>query len=157
MEEKKIYKASRVSEGNMLFPAEIHIEETEIMLKLPGFFSGKSRHIVYQQIEGVNIDTPMIGYSTITFVVGGEKVVGHGFTKNEVSEIKEICSAKIAASNLQSQRGLGGNVFSSAAAATKNTEPISIADELTKLKGLLDGGILSQDEFMELKAKLLNK
>ena len=94
MESKK-YTASRVSEGNRLFPAEIHIEETEITLKLPGFFSGKSRHIVYQQIEGVNIDTPMIGYSTITFVVGGEKLVGHGFAKNEVKEIKQICSEKI--------------------------------------------------------------
>ena len=59
--DQKIFTASRLSEGNKLFPAEIHIEDTEIMLQIPGFFSGKSRHIVYQQIEGVNIDTPMIG------------------------------------------------------------------------------------------------
>lgn len=155
--EEKIYKASRVSEGNRLFPAEIHIEETEIMLKIPGFFSGKSRHIVYQQIEGVNIDTPMIGYSTITFIVGGEKIVGHGFTKTEVKEIKQICSAKISASSPRSQTELIANAISSAAGITKNPEQISVADELKKLKELLDGGILTQDEFNEQKAKLLKK
>jgi hypothetical protein len=152
--EEKIYKASRMSEGNMVFPAEIHIEETEIMLKLPGFFSGKSRHIVYQQIEGVNIDTPMVGYSTITFVVGGEKVIAHGFTKTEVSEIKQICSAKIAAGSPQGQRGFVASASSSAAG--KNTDQVSVADELIKLKALLDGGILTPDEFNDQKAKLLN-
>ncbi len=151
--EKKVYTASRVSEGNRLFPAEIHIEEAEIMLKIPGLFSGKSRHIVYQQIEGVNIDTPMIGYSTITFVVGGEKIVGHGFTKAEAQEIKEICSARILATSPKSQTELIANAVSS----TKNSEPISIAGELIKLKELLDAGILTQEEFNQQKVKLLNQ
>ena len=155
--EEKIYKASRVSEGNRLFPAEIHIEETEIMLKIPGFFSGKSRHIVYQQIEGVNIDTPMIGYSTITFVVGGEKIVGHGFTKTEVKEIKEICSAKILAGSPKSQTQLIANAISSTPAHLKNSVSFSVADELKKLKELLDAGILTPDEFNVQKAKLLNR
>ena len=154
--EEKIYKASRVSDGNGLFPAEIHIEETEIMLKIPGFFSGKSRHIVYQQIEAVNIDTPMIGYSTITFVVGGEQIVGHGFTKTEVKEIKQICSAKILAGSSRSQTELIASAISSSAGVTKNAEQFSVADEIKKLKELLDGGILTQNEFNEQKAKLLN-
>ena len=59
---EKIYKAARLSEGNKLFPAEIHLEESEITLRIPGFFSGKSKAMVYQQIEGINIDTPLIGY-----------------------------------------------------------------------------------------------
>jgi len=154
--EEKIYIASRVSEGNRIFPAEIHIEETEIMLKFPGFFSGKSNHIVYQQIEGVNIDTPMIGYSTITFVVGGEKIVGHGFTKSEVQEIKQICSEKILATSPRSQTELIANSISSSASNTKNTGQISIADELKKLKELLDLGVLTQQEFDTQKTKLLN-
>ena len=155
MEAKK-YTASRVSEGNRLFPAEIHIGETEVTLKFPGFFSGKSRHIVYQQIEGVNIDTPMIGYSTITFVVGGEKLVGHGFAKSEVKEIKQICSEKILANSPRSQTELIANAIASAAGITKNTGQISIADELKKLKQLLDIGIITQQEFDSQKGKLLN-
>ncbi len=152
----KKYTASRVSEGNRLFPAEIHIEESEVMLKFPGLFSGKSRHIVYQQIEGVNIDTPMIGYSTITFVVGGEKLIGHGFAKSEVEDIKQICSEKILANSPRSQTELIANAISTAAGNPKNTVQISIADELKKMKELLDAGIITQQEFDKLKAKLLN-
>jgi len=153
--EEKIYKASRLSDGNGIFPAEIHIEETEIMLKFPGFFSGKSKHIVYQQIEGVNIDAPMIGYSTITFVVGGEKIVGHGFTKSEAKEIKQICSEKILANGPRNQTELIANAISSASGNAKNNGQISVADELIKLKGLLDIGVLTQQEFDTQKAKLL--
>jgi hypothetical protein len=147
----KVYIASRISEGNRLFPAEIHIEQTEIMLKFPGFFSGKSRHIVYQQIEGVNIDTPMIGYSTITFVVGGEKLVGHGFTESDVNEIKQICSEKIRVNNPLNTMA---NAISSS--GSSKTVQISVADELRKLKDLLDIGVITQQEFEKQKSKLLN-
>jgi hypothetical protein len=147
----KVYVASRISEGNRLFPAEIHIEQTEIMLKFPGFFSGKSRHIVYQQIEGVNIDTPMIGYSTITFVVGGEKLVGHGFTESDVNEIKQICSEKIRVNNPLNTMA---NAISSS--GSSKTVQISVADELRKLKDLLDIWVITQQEFEKQKSKLLN-
>lgn len=154
--EEKFFIASRISEGNKLFPAEIHIEDNEIMLKIPGFFSGKSRHIVYQQIEGVNIDTPMIGYSTITFVVGGEKIVAHGFTESEAQEIKQICSTKISAFSARSQSDIVTSAISEAIGNVKTTGQISIADELKKLKELLDLGVLTQTEFNEQKHKLLN-
>ena len=153
----KKYTASRISEGNRLFPAEIHIEETEIMLKFPGFFSGKSRHIMYQQVEGVHVDTPMIGYSTITFVVGGERFVGHGFTKAEVNEIKQICSEKIAQNSPRNQSQVLANAISSAASNSNHAGHISIADELKKLKELLDDDVITLAEFEAQKAKLLNR
>lgn len=155
--ETKVYKASRISEGNRIFPAEIHIESHEIILKIPGFFSGKSKHIVYQQIEGVNIDTPMIGYSTITFIVGGEQIIAHGFTKNEVSEIKQVCSSKISASSPRAQSELITEAISNAAAKTRIENKTSVADELMKLKELMDIGVINESEFNELKFKLLNK
>jgi len=147
METKK-YIASRGSSGNVLFPAEIHLEDNEIMVKFPGFFSGKSRNIFYHQIEGVNIETPLIGFSTITFVVGGEKLTGHGFKKSEVQEIKQICSAKIAGASQRNQPGTNG--------AGHTHSGHSVADELRKLKELLDGGIINQQEFDTQKAKILN-
>ena len=156
MMNQKVFTASRLSEGNKLFPAEIHIEDTEIMLQIPGFFSGKSRHIVYQQIEGVNIDTPMIGYSTITFVVGGESIIAHGFTESEAKEIKQICSSKISANSSRAQSDIITAAISEAIGNAKSTGAISIADELKKLKELLDLGVLTQDEFNEQKHKLLN-
>ena len=37
----------------------------------------------------------------------------------------------------------------------ENNNKVSVADELIKLKGLLDAGVLTQDEFMSQKNKLL--
>jgi hypothetical protein len=41
------------------------------------------------------------------------------------------------------------------AQAVTAAAPISIADELTKLAGLRDSGVLTDEEFAALKAKLL--
>ena len=82
------YSASRLSEGNKVFPAEIHIEQTGLTVKIPSLFSGKTEYFDYQQISNVSVNAPMIGYSTITFHAAGAKVSAHGFTSSEVKEIK---------------------------------------------------------------------
>lgn len=84
----KIITASRLSEGNKIFPAEIHIEENGLTVKIPGFLGGKSTFLSYSDISSVSVDAPMIGFSTIRFNAHGEKVTSHGFTKSEVNEIK---------------------------------------------------------------------
>ncbi len=83
------FVASRLSEGNKIFPAEIHIEENGIKVKIPGFFSGDTRFINYEHITAVDINTPMIGYSSITFYNQGNKAFAHGFRKDEARQIKE--------------------------------------------------------------------
>ncbi len=82
------YVASRLSEGNKIFPAEIMTEENGITIKIPGLFSGDTTTIAYDSISAVEIDTPLIGYSTIRFYHSGNKVEAHGFSKSDVSEIK---------------------------------------------------------------------
>lgn len=82
------YVASRLSEGNKLFPAEIITENTGITIKIPGLFSGDTTTIAYESISAVEIDTPLIGYSTIRFYHSGNKVEAHGFSKSDVKEIK---------------------------------------------------------------------
>ena len=81
--------ASRLSEGNKIFPAEIHIEPTGISVKIPGFFSGESKYFDFYNIASVDINAPMIGYSTITFYAGGTKMIAHGFNRSEVQEVKD--------------------------------------------------------------------
>ncbi len=81
--------ASRLSEGNKLFPAEVIINDTGLEVKIPGFFSGESKFISYDSISAVEIDTPMIGYSTLAFFHNGNKVTAHGFTKTDAAKIKE--------------------------------------------------------------------
>lgn len=82
------FTASRLSEGNKIFPAEIHCDKDGLTVKIPGFFSGKSRHLTYSQIGEISVDTPMVGYSTITFYTAGTRVSAHGFTKSEVKQVK---------------------------------------------------------------------
>lgn len=81
--------ASRLSDNNKLFPSEIHIEESGILVKIPNLFKGKSEYFAFDKISNVSIETPLLGYSTITFHASRSRVSVHGFTKKEVGQIKK--------------------------------------------------------------------
>ena len=85
---KKI-TASRISDGNKLFPASITIESLGLKVRLPGFWKDEETFVSYTDISGVSVDIPLIGYSSIEFNVMGSRVKAHGFTKSEVKEIKQ--------------------------------------------------------------------
>ena len=133
------FTASRLSSDNKIFPSEIYMETTGITIKIPGLFSGETKHFDFNHIASVEIDTPLIGFSTITIFAGGTKMSANGFTKAEVKQIKEGIEAGKKAAMNQSNGG-----------------QTSTADEIQKLKGLLDSGVLTQQEFDTQKAKLLN-
>ena len=82
------FVASRLSKGNKVFPEEIYIEETGIKLRQPGIFSGKTQFISYEHISSVEIDSPMVGYSTLRFFHAGKEVIAHGFTKDDAALIE---------------------------------------------------------------------
>ena len=105
---KMKYTASRLSEGNKAFPAEIHCELTGLTVKVPGLFSGQSKHLNYNQIGEVSIDAPTVGYSTITFYSAGTKVSAHGFTKDEVNQIKHAIESGQANHSAYQSSGSGG-------------------------------------------------
>ncbi len=88
------FKASRLSEGNKLFPAEITIDSGGMEVKIPGFFSGDTKFISYESISAVEISTPLIGYSTIMFYHDGNKITAHGFSKSDATLIKEEISKR---------------------------------------------------------------
>lgn len=81
--------ASRLSEGNKVFPAEIHLEENGLTVKIPGLFSGRAEYFDYARISNISVNTPVIGYSTITFRAAGARVTAHGFSSSDVRQIKQ--------------------------------------------------------------------
>lgn len=83
------FTASRLSKDNKVFPTEIIIEENGITIRVPGIFKSKSEYMEFSYISNVSVDTPLVGFSTITFYTSGSHVVAHGFTKSEVRKIKE--------------------------------------------------------------------
>jgi uncharacterized membrane protein YdbT with pleckstrin-like domain len=92
----EIFIASRLTAGNKLFPAQIIVDQDGVTLKVPGLFSGNEKTIPYTRISSVNIVCPFIGYSTISIETTGEgSIRAHGFTKSEVTRIKELILAKI--------------------------------------------------------------
>jgi hypothetical protein len=82
------FTASRLSEGNKVFPAEIGIDDHGVTLRIPGMFGGKTTHLDFQNIGNVSISTPAVGYSTITFHASGSHATAHGFTAGEARQIK---------------------------------------------------------------------
>ena len=141
------FTASRLSSGNKIFPSEIYLEPTGITIKIPGLFSGETKQFDFNHIASVEIDTPLIGYSSITIFAGGTMMSANGFTKAEVKQIKAgIENGKQTAKNKLSNESISAN------SSTKN----SVADELIKLKDLVNSGVITTAEFEQQKQKLLS-
>jgi len=87
----KTFTASRLSDDNGLFPCKIIVSGNKITVRIPGFFNNQDKDISFDKISEVSVETPLIGYSTVTFYTTGIGVVAaHGFTKSEVKEIKRL-------------------------------------------------------------------
>jgi len=84
------FTASRLSEGNKVFPAEIYLEENSVEIKAPGLFSGDSKYLNYEDITAIEVDSPMIGFSTLRLFHNGNKIEVHGFSKKDIKEIRRI-------------------------------------------------------------------
>ena len=90
------FVASHLSEGNKTFPIKIIIDTTGITLKHPGLFSDQEQTVPFSRISSVNVDCPLIGYSTIIInTTGLGKIEAHGYTKAEVNAMKKIILEKI--------------------------------------------------------------
>lgn len=84
------FTASRLSEGNKVFPTEIYLEENSIEIKSPGLFSGDSKYLNYEDITSIEVDTPMIGFSTLRLFLNGNKVEVSGFSKSDIKKIRQM-------------------------------------------------------------------
>jgi hypothetical protein len=143
------FVASRLSSGNKIFPAEIYLEPTGITIKIPGLFSGETKQFDFNHIASVEIDTPLVGFSSITIFAGGTMMSANGFTKAEVKQIKEgIEKGKTHAKSTMQNDPIHVHT-------TSTTSNISIADELKKLKDLVDAGVITPEEFEQQKRKML--
>jgi len=93
----KKFTASRLLEGNRLFPNEITIGTSGVTMKVPGLFSSKEETIPFTKISSVNIDCPMFGFSSITITTNTEdgEITSSGFLKEEVVEMKSLILREI--------------------------------------------------------------
>jgi hypothetical protein len=134
------FTASRLSTGNKIFPTEIYLESTGITIKIPGLFKGETKQFDFNHIASVEIDTPLVGFSSISIYAGGTQMTASGFTKAEVKQIKE--GIEKGKSSMKNETNTGGSAS-------------SLADELKKLKDLADSGVITATEFEQQKNKIL--
>lgn len=92
----KTFLASRLTNGNRVFPSKIIIDDLSVTLKDSGLFSGKEKTVPYSRISSVNIECPFVGFSKIIIETTGEgRIEEHGFTSSEVKEMKALILKKI--------------------------------------------------------------
>jgi len=92
----KTYTASRLTNGNRIFPSRIIIDDSSVTFKIPSLFSGNETTIPFTRISSVNIDSPFVGFSIIIIETNGEgQILAKGFTKSEVEEMKELILSKM--------------------------------------------------------------
>lgn len=89
----KTFTASRISEGNVLFPPTIIFDDNGVTVRCPFIFGGKSTYIPYSCISSVHIETPIVGFSTISFYAFGNLVSIHGFLRSEAIQMRQIIIA----------------------------------------------------------------
>ena len=171
---KMEFEASRLSDGNKLFPARVIIEPIGITLKIPGLFGGKEKTIPFHLISSVKLKTPFIGYSTIIiYSVGWDIITASGFTAADVTAIKK--QIEIGQENYKKQRAANSITSpnfaeSSQSNAVENSQSNSVGSqlnsktnlskwqkELTQLSELTDDDIITEKDFKSQKSMLLFK
>ena len=171
---KMEFEASRLSDGNKLFPARVIIEPIGITLKIPGLFGGKEKTIPFHLISSVKLKTPFIGYSTIIiYSVGWDIITASGFTAADVTAIKK--QIEIGQENYKKQRAANSITSpnfaeNSQSNAVENSQSNSVGSqlnsktnlskwqkELTQLSELTDDDIITEEDFKSQKSMLLLK
>lgn len=98
----------------------------------------------FKNITGITVDNHLFGATLKIKSTGNDPIFINGFWKGRANEIKTICSKFIMRSSQNNTN------------QTNFTNP-SPADELYKLKALLETGVITNKEFEKLKRKTLSE
>jgi uncharacterized membrane protein YqiK len=86
-----VFRASRISSGNRLFPTQVQITPTAIVHHTPHFI-GRSEHSIHvAHVASVRVDTGMIFSDVYIETSGGASPVKcHGHRKRDALEMKRL-------------------------------------------------------------------
>jgi hypothetical protein len=86
-----VFRASRLSRGNRLFPTQVAITPTSVAHYTPEWFGRKEHSIHMAHVASVRIDTNLMFSDVIIESSGGTSTVTcHGHAKADAARIKEI-------------------------------------------------------------------
>jgi hypothetical protein len=86
-----VFRASRVSKGNRLFPAQVQISPTSVTLFRPQWIGKREESIHMAHVASIKIDTNLIFSDVLIETTGGHHpIICHGHTKGDAVEIKKL-------------------------------------------------------------------
>jgi predicted small integral membrane protein len=84
-----VFRASRLSRGNRIFPAQVVITPTSITLFHPQWIGKLEESIHMAHVASIKIDTNIIFSDVFIETTGGQNpIVCHGHTKGDAVEMK---------------------------------------------------------------------
>lgn len=162
MTEEQKFKSSyflRLLSGdyNPFTPNVIIIDDNHLEYRRRNWYliSVDTENLHFQNVTGVSVDKHLFGATLKVKSTGNDSIFIHGFWKKKATKIKDICSKHI---SLNAQRGTTeamADAISKAVGQANAGGGGSVADELKKMKELLDSGVLSQEEFDEQKKRIM--
>lgn len=164
MAEEQKFKSSyflRLLKGdyNPFTPNVLTIDDNHIEFRRRNWYliSVDTENLHFQNVTGVSVDKHLFGATLKIKSTGNDSIYIHGFWKKKANEIKDICSKQISANTQKGTAEAMADAISKAVGqAGGGAGNVSVADELKKMKELLDSGVLSQEEFDEQKRKLMS-
>jgi len=86
-----VFRASRVSDGNRLFPTQVLITPTSVVQYKPRWFGRQEETIHMAHIASVKIDTGVVFSNVLIETSGGASpIVCHGHRKGDAARMKQL-------------------------------------------------------------------
>ena len=97
------FQASRLTQGNFLFPTVIEVTDTAVIRRKRSWFSSDEISIALPKVASVHIKTGLIWSDVLIESSGGsDPLTSHGHTKGDARRIRELLEMYHAA---QAERG----------------------------------------------------
>jgi hypothetical protein len=87
----EVFRASRISRGNRLFPTQVAITPTAVVQYKPRWFGKQEQSIHLAHVASVNIDTGLLLSNVLIETSGGsDPIACHGHRKSDAVRMKEL-------------------------------------------------------------------
>lgn len=88
---KNVFRASRLSKGNRLFPTQVVISESSVTHFTPQWIGKLEASIHLSHVSSIKIDTNIMFSDVVIETTGGHSpVVCHGHTKGDAVRMKKL-------------------------------------------------------------------
>ncbi len=140
------FHASRLKGGRLFTPNVIRVWPDRIEeYEFHALRKKETRAVGYQQVSEVTLARGLVWSNLSIESSGGKSIFLEGVPKADADRVKQLIDDGVARAKIGGGSGAGPSV---------PPQP-DLADQLRKLAGLRDDGILTDDEFEAQKAKLL--